>query len=105
MCDLDTPTRSASVLLLEPELLEQLTERLGELDRAEVFTVDVLDQRFAQEIGIPGVAKHHRDGGEASDLGGAQASFAGDQFVALTRTCAPRWVGGSPPLGSMRRAT
>ena len=70
------------LLLLEPQLLEQLPERLGELDRAQVLAMDVLDQRLTQRVGVVGVADHDRDRGQPGELGRAQPPFAGDQLVA-----------------------
>ena len=45
--------------------------------------MDVLDQRFAQEVGVAGVPQDHRDGGQAGHLGGTQTALPRDQFVPL----------------------
>src|SRR5206468_2426102 len=69
------------LLLLEPELPEERLERLGLLDRVQILSVDVLDQRFAEEVGIPRIPKDDRDARQSGRLRGPEASLSGDELV------------------------
>ena len=79
------PHPLGELLLLESELLQECPERLGELDRAEVLAVDVLDQRLAQEVRVVGIAQDHGDGRQAGDLGRPQPALPRDQLVPVAR--------------------
>ena len=50
MWDLRHADPVRELLLLQPELVEELAERLSQLDRVEVLAVDVLDERFSEQV-------------------------------------------------------
>jgi len=71
------------LLLGEVEFLLQAGEGVGLLNRVEILALDILDQRHGNG-GLIGDIPHQ--GGhlvEASHLGGAPATFPGDDFVAV----------------------
>ena len=70
-------------LLLEAELLEELSEGLGELDRVEVLTMDVLDEGLAEGLRVVALPDHRGHGRETGELGGPQTPLAGDQLEAV----------------------
>src|SRR5581483_5722394 len=72
-------------LLLEAELLQQLSERLGELDRVQVLPVDVLDQRLAEGVRVVALAYDRGDGRESRQAGRAQAPLPRDELVSALR--------------------
>ena len=65
----------------EVELLDQLLVRAGLVQRVEVLTVQVLDQRLFQAHGVVGLVNERRYRLKSCSPGGAEATFAGDQLV------------------------
>ena len=79
------PTRSATSLLGQPELVDQLAigERL--VDRVEVGALHVLDERDLELRAIGELANERGDPFEADEPGRAHAPLAGDELVAVER--------------------
>jgi hypothetical protein len=73
------------VFLGKFELVDELSVALGLLDGIEVFALEILDQGEFEGGAIIGLTDHHGDFGEAEELSGAPAAFAGDEFVTAGR--------------------
>ena len=71
------------LLMRDAEFADEPFERARFFERVEVFALDVLDERHRDGGFIGHLANDRRHGGEARDLRGAPAAFAGDDFVAL----------------------
>src|SRR5919198_6075355 len=75
------PADPPSELLLRPaELAEELFIGLGLVDRVEVFSKQVLDERKLEALGVGRVADDRRNALEADLSRGAPAAFARDQL-------------------------
>ena len=79
------PTRSATLLLGQPELVDQLAVRERLLDRVEVRALDVLDERDLELVAVRELADERGDVVEARQAGGPHAALAGDELVAVER--------------------
>ena len=77
------PTRSATSLLGQPELLDQLAVGVRLVDRVEVGALHVLDERELELLAIRELADERRDPLEADDPRRADAPLAGDELVAV----------------------
>ena len=78
-----TSQACGELLLRDPEVLEELLVRGGLLERVELDAMDVLDQRFLEEVGV---LRRSHDGGhgrQAGDHRRAQSTLAGDELVAV----------------------
>ena len=73
------------LVLAEPELVDQLPVGLGGLERIEVLALEVLDERELELVAIGELADDGRDPLQAGRLGGAEATLAGDELVAIDR--------------------
>ncbi len=73
------------LLLLQPELVQELSEGLAKLDRVEVLAVDVLDEGFSEQVGVIRIPQDDGHGGQPGQLGGTEPPLPRDDFVALTR--------------------
>jgi hypothetical protein len=67
-------------LLGELELGNELGVALGLFDGIEVFALEIFDQGEFENGAVVGLADDDRDFGQAGQLGGAPAAFAGDEF-------------------------
>jgi len=74
------------IFLAEVELVDQLLVALGFLDGVEVLPLEILDQREFERGGVVGFADEDGDLGEAGELGGAPAAFAGNQLERIAAT-------------------
>jgi len=63
------------------EFADQPLQRLRFFQRVEVLALDILDQRHGDDGAVVQFAHHHRHLGQAGQLGGAPAAFAGDDLV------------------------
>ena len=57
---------------------------MGGLDRVQIFTLNVLDQRQLQHLRIGDILNDHRNFREPGELGGAPSALAGDDLVAVS---------------------
>lgn len=69
------------VVLRHVEFSRQAAVGAGLFHRVEVLALDILDDRQLQGLAVVDVAHHHRDGGQAGQLGGAETPLAGDQLI------------------------
>ena len=77
--------RHAGHLLLgQPELVDELPEGAGLVERVEVGALEVLDQRPGQ-LGCSSASGRRAGMVAAGDLRGAQATLAGDEPIARRR--------------------
>src|SRR5688572_7999280 len=70
-----------SFLLGEIEILDELAVAECFLDRVKVFALQILDESEFENFAVIRFADEDGKFGEAGDLGGAPAAFAGDQFI------------------------
>ena len=63
------------------EILDELLIRGRFLDRVEVGTVEILDERVLQRRVVVGVPYERRDGLEADPAGGPPSALARDELV------------------------
>ena len=70
-----------SFFLGEIEILDELAVAESFLDRVEILALEILDEGEFENFAIIGFADEDGKFGEAGDLGGAPAAFAGDQFI------------------------
>ena len=75
--------RVRRLLMRDAELADEALERARFFQRVEIFALDVFDERHRDGGFIGHAANDGRNGGEAGDLRGTPAAFAGDDFVAL----------------------
>src|SRR3989442_6873203 len=77
------PADAPGELLLRPaELAEELLVGLGLIDRIQVFSEQVLDERKLEAFGIGRVADDRRDALESGLSSSAPAAFASDDLIA-----------------------
>ena len=75
------PTRVASLVVGELEVLDELLVGGRLLERVEVLAVQVLDQRLLEAVGIGGRAHQGGDGLQAGPLGRPPPALAGDELI------------------------
>ena len=75
--------RVRRLLVRDAELADEALEGARFFERIEIFALDVLDERHRDGGFVGHPANDGRNGGEARDLRGAPAAFAGDDLVAL----------------------
>ena len=73
------------LVLGQAELLVELAERVGLLDRIEVLALDVLDERQLELLAIGQLADHGWNALEAGEAGRPDATLAGHDPVAVER--------------------
>ena len=71
----------ADLLLRQPELLDEPSIALGLLERVEVRSLEVLDQRQLEGLGRRDVADHGGDLVQSRELRGPPAALTGDEAV------------------------
>ena len=74
MWDLRHADPVGELLLLQPELVQELSEGLAQLDRVEVLAMDVLDECFSEQVRVIRIPQDDRDGGQPRQLGGTEPS-------------------------------
>ena len=72
-----------NLFLCEMELLDQLLERLCFLDRIQIRTLDVLDQRDLHRLLLIILADQHRDIRDPRKLCSAPTALTGDDLVVI----------------------
>src|SRR5262249_5287778 len=80
-----TADTTADLLAGEPELLDERGAGASLLDRAEVLTGHVLDQRQLERFGVVTRTHERRDPGETRNLRRAPTPLAGDELVSAAR--------------------
>ena len=69
------------LLVGQRKFVDQSRQRLRFFQRIEVFALDVLDQRHRDDGAVVDLAHDHGHIGQAGELRGAPAAFAGDDLV------------------------
>ena len=77
------PDGLGGLLVGHAELVDEALDAAGLFEGVEVFPLDVLDEGHRQRRLVGDVPHQAGHLGEAGDLGGTPAAFAGDDFVAL----------------------
>ena len=98
------PTRAATSLVGEPEVLDELLVGGGLLERVEVVAVQVLDERLLERGGVVGLADERRDRLEADPPGRPPAALARDQLV-LPSPAGRTSTGWSTPTSRIESAS
>ena len=72
-------------VLCEAEFVDQLAVRVGRLDRVEVLSLQVLDERELELVAIRQLAHQRRDPVEAGGLRRTEPPLTGDELIAVDR--------------------
>ena len=81
------PDPPAELLPAQAEVFDQGGTGAGLLNRIQVLSHHVLDQRDFQPVGLVRVANHHRDPLDSGDLGRSPSSLPGYEFVTSVTKC------------------
>ena len=81
-----------SFFLGEVEILDELAVAERFFDRIEVLALEIFDEGEFENFAIIRFADENREFGEAGDLGGAPAAFAGDEFKGTVARTDDEWL-------------
>ncbi len=79
-------------VMVEAVVAVKLIEGVGDLDRVQVFALDILDEGDLEELVFEVFLDDGRDEIVSDDFDGAEAAFAGDELVAVAVGTDEDWL-------------